>query len=203
MRYFWNIVNKLIVVGLVCFMVYQLLINGASSSLTKNLSLLAIIPIIFIPTLINKLFNYKFSEALIFLYFSFFIVSFVLGSILEFYIKISWFDLFAHFLSGIVCSSLSLIIIKKYNLLNNKNLIFTIIFILSFSSFIASLWEFFEFFSDKLFATDAQWVIKTGIDDTMTDLLISFLSSIVFSIYYYLNMKTNPKQFIKTLEEVI
>ncbi|MDD6223742.1 MAG: DUF2238 domain-containing protein [bacterium] len=143
------------------------------------------------------------SQTIQLIYYLFIIIALVLGSIEGWYYKISWFDLFVHFLSGVITSVLSLIIIKKIHLLTIEHTAFIILFMISFTLFVASSWEFFEFFSDKILKGDAQWVALTGVDDTMTDMLIALLGSIGFSIYYLTQIKFNGKIFLKQLTKVL
>jgi len=203
MKKFLNIANKLWVLGFLVLMVYQLIVHGSDYTLAKNLILLCIIPIVWGPFLIQKLFHYTMSETLKFFYFFFIFIALICGSVLGWYQSISWFDLFAHFLSGIVFSIVALIILRKMGLITKKYLFFDILFILCFGLMIASSWEFFEFFSDKIFDGDTQWVETTGVDDTMTDMLIAFLGSVLFSGYYFIRMKQDSKKFIRTLEHVL
>ncbi len=203
MKRFLNIVNRIWVIAFLVLMIYQLLVHGSTYSLTKNLILLSIIPIVLGPIFIQKVFTYTMSEVLKFFYFAFIMVALICGSVLEWYFKIAWFDLFAHFLSGIVTSLVALIILKNTCHLSHNNVLFTIFFILCVTLAVAGFWEFFEFFSDKIFGADAQFVATTGVDDTMTDMLIAFLGSILFSIYYFLRMRMNSKQFMKELDHIL
>lgn len=203
MNKIYALVNKIIVVTLYVFMLFQLGIKLHSMSLSKILTTLSIIPILLVPLLIKKLFKYDVSEELKLIYYLFIIVSLVLGSILGLYYKISWFDLLAHFLSGAFVSFVSLILIKHKRLLKKENTGFIILFMLSASLMVASCWEFFEFFSDKILGGDVQWVVKTGVDDTMTDMLIAFLGSIIYSIYFLIQVKLNDKKYFKKLDRII
>lgn len=203
MNKIYVLVNKIIVVTLYVFMLFQLGIKLHSMSLSKILTTLSIIPILLVPLLIKKLFKYDVSEELKLIYYLFIIVSLVLGSILGLYYKISWFDLLAHFLSGAFVSFVSLILIKHKRLLKKENTGFIILFMLSASLMVASCWEFFEFFSDKILGGDVQWVVKTGVDDTMTDMLIAFLGSIIYSIYFLIQVKLNDKKYFKKLDRII
>lgn len=186
-------VNKLWLLLYLFIMFYQLIVNGTKVALSKNLTVLSIIIVVLGPYLIKKVFKYKMSEELKFLYFSFIFVALILGCIYNFYRTISWFDLFAHFLSGIMTSIVALIILKRFNLLKKNLLFFDMIFIVSFTLLIASCWEFFEFFSDKIFKSDCQWVLLTGVDDTMGDMLISSLASIIFSLVFYILIRRDSK----------
>lgn len=194
--------NRLWLLTFIGIMFYQLIVNGQDVTLSKNLTVLSIIIVCIVPWLIKKVLKYEMSETLKFIYFLFVFIALILGSIYNLYRTISWFDLLAHFLSGIVTCVLALIILKKFDLLKKDLPIFHIVFIIAFSLMIASFWEFFEFLSDKVLKGDTQWVLLTGVDDTMTDMLIAFLSSVIFSVFYYIGSKTN-KKFIKGINKVL
>lgn len=194
--------NRLWLLTFIGIMFYQLIVNGQDVTLSKNLTVLSIIIVCIVPWLIKKVVKYEMSETLKFIYFLFVFIALILGSIYNLYRTISWFDLLAHFLSGIVTCVLALIILKKFDLLKKDLPIFHIVFIIAFSLMIASFWEFFEFLSDKVLKGDTQWVLLTGVDDTMTDMLIAFLSSVIFSVFYYIGSKTN-KKFIKGINKVL
>lgn len=195
-------VNKLWLLTFVGIMLYQLIVNEQKLTFSKSITVLSIIIIVIIPWLIKKVLKYEISEIIKFLYFLFMFMALVLGSIYNFYRTISWFDLLVHFTSGILISMIALIVLKKFNLLQNNLLIFNIIFITVFSITIGFFWELLEFFSDKLLKTDAQWVLLTGVDDTMTDMLIAFSSSLIFCMFYYIVNKKNEK-FIKRINKVL
>ncbi len=184
-------------------MLYQLICFGTTMTLSKILTTLSIIPITAGPFLIKKILKYEMSELLKILYYVFVLIALILGSILGWYYKISWLDLFAHFLSGIATMIVALIILKKNHLLKKELKWFHLVFMIAFSLMIASFWEFFEFFSDKILGGDTQWVKETGVDDTMGDMLIAFLGSILFCIYYFIEVKIKKDKFIKKLDQVL
>lgn len=78
------------------------------------------------------------------------------------------------------------IIINKYTKfkMNNK-----LLFILSFTMLVASLWEFFEYFSDLIFHGEAQRVDKIDINDTMQDMWVAFIGSILYIIFSFKRIK--------------
>ena len=63
------------------------------------------------------------------------------------------------------------------------------------------MWEFFEFGLDTFTGSNVQWVIETGVTDTMTDMLIAFAGSILFSVVYLGAMKKAPKKTISFLKQ--
>ena len=83
---------------------------------------------------------------------------------------------------------------KKYD---KKSIIFNILFILGISFIVACAWEIFEFASDKIFGKDAQNVLTTGVDDTMKDMIVAVLGTILYCILYSYEEKENKKIIIK------
>ena len=71
-----------------------------------------------------------------------------------------------------------------------------VIFMISFTLMIASFWEFMEFGSDLIMKTDVQHALDTGVADTMQDMLIAFLGSIIVAVKYVLE---NKKGLIKKI----
>lgn len=198
-----NLINKGINLGLLIFMISKIVIDISHMSYSKILTVLSIIPILLFPFVVRKIFKYQMSETLKLIYYLFVIVALVLGSILGWYYKVSWLDLLAHFISGVLSAFCSLIVLKEKKLLKENNLGFIILYIICFTLTIAVTWEFFEFFSDKLLGGDSQWVIKTGVDDTMTDMLIALVGGIIFSIYIFIRMKLNSNKLVRDLEKVL
>lgn len=192
MKKLLKVVNSLLFVFFVCFIVY-ILISSKNIKLTKLLITLCILPLIMLPFILDKIKVYHMDEVLIFFYYFFLLLAMVMGSILNFYYKIWWFDLFTHFISGILTSIVAFILLQESKLVNKQYKWFGFLFIIVFTTSIAAGWEYFEFFCDKVFHEDAQWVAKTGVDDTMTDMLIATFGGILVSIYYlfYIRKKNN------------
>lgn len=186
-----KIVNKIFFIFFICFMIYTLISSYNTMSLSKTLTVFCILPLIMVPFILDKIKVYKMDEFLTFFYYLFILLALVMGSVLKFYYRIWWFDLFTHFISGIATSIVAFILLEKNKLINKKYKWFGFIFIILFTISVAAVWEYFEFFCDKLFKSDSQWVFETGVDDTMTDMLIATLAGIGSSIYYiyYLNKK--------------
>ena len=101
---------------------------------------------------------------------------------MKFYDKIFMYDKIIHTISGIFTSILAFLILKndkkqKLSMLNK------FIYIISFSMLVASVWEFFEYGADIIFKSDTQKVLKTGVNDTMQDMLVACFGSILFTIF--------------------
>lgn len=200
----WKTLNKILVciyIGVGIWYFYDQLSRGLYDRLLIGL---AIIPVLLGPWLIKKILKYEMCEVLTFCYYIFALLGLILGSILNFYKLFPGFDKFTHFISGFVSSVVALVFLKKANLLKGKQPIwFSILFIICFSLAVASIWEFFEFFCDKFTGADAQYVQSTGVNDTMEDMLVAFLGSILFSLYYLYQEKKAKHNQIKKLEKYL
>ena len=110
-----------------------------------------------------------------------------LGEIIALYSLLWWWDLLLHFIAGIYFVIISLYLmqdiikidkvttIKRYTIL-------TLIFAFSFSITFGTLWEEFEFIGDYFFKTT---IVKWGLEDTMTDLLLKIIGAFITTIIYF------------------
>ena len=115
-----------------------------------------------------------------------------LGEIKGFYLKLWWLDLLLHLVFGTYVVIISLYLIqgifkKGTETTKQRFVLFTVIFPFRFTIALGTLWEMFEFIGDYLFNTK---MIKGGLEDTATDLLVKILAAFITSIiYYYRNLK--------------
>ena len=163
----------------------------------KDISIILTISGLYI---IQKIFKIKINDGINFIYILFIFTAHFLGVIVDLYTKIYWFDKFTHFLSGIV-TAFAAIYILAFN--KNKNSLFNILFIISFSMLIASVWEVFEYTSSSLFSVDPQKVVLTGVNDTMQDIIVALLGSLLVSVCYYYENKTDHNLLIKKFEKLV
>ena len=70
------------------------------------------------------------------------------------------------------------------------------VFSVSFSLAAGALWEIFEFFMDTAFDFNMQ---KTGLVDTMTDLIVDFLGACIVGIIGYRYLKKEDVGILKAL----
>lgn len=110
-----------------------------------------------------------------------------LGEIKGFYIKYWWWDLLLHAIFGsyMVITALFLTkgIIIKENETTDKRFAFSCsVFAFCFSVALGTLWEIFEFSGDYLFKSH---MIKGGLEDTATDLMVKALAALITSIIFF------------------
>ena len=151
--------------------------------------------------IINKIFKLKINEVIIFIYILFIFMAHFLGVVMDLYSQVFWYDKFTHCLSGVLTAFLAIFLLVKYK--DCKKLSFSILFIISFSMLIASCWEIFEYLSSYYFGVDPQKVVLTGVSDTMGDIIVALLGSILVSISYYFEHKNSYNLIIKKIEKLI
>ena len=112
--------------------------------------------------------------------------SFALGEVRDFYEKIWWWDLALHGLSALTIGIIGFLGIYVFYMTNRINIaagwIATITFALAVS--LGTIWEIFEFLMDWFFGLNMQ---KSGLVDTMTDLMINATGAAIAALlgYFY------------------
>lgn len=142
--------------------------------------------LMFLPYILQKIFKFKIPHVFISLYLTFIFFALVLGSVVNLYITISWYDDLMHFISGFLDSILAIYIFNRLVKNNQYNIKFITIFTISFSLAIGVFWEIYEFIDSKITGMDPQNVLTTGVDDTMFDLIFALIGSIIFTYIYKL-----------------
>jgi hypothetical protein len=172
----------------------------------------------FIPSLITR--NYKIVLPIEFeLIITLFIyASMFLGEIQGYYTKFLWWDVVLHTGSGLILGFWGFLVV--YVLYSRKKVImspvFVAIFSFCFAIAIGTVWEIFEFVIDSTFGLNMQ---KTGLVDTMWDLILDSCGAIVASVtgYFYVKggdsllfdrlvrkfIKRNPHLFKQRMREGI
>lgn len=194
LKRFNNTLIFLISLASICFFVRDLN-TGATDRFLGDLSMVLVL---LIPKILRKIFKIRITDTMELIYVIFMILAQFLGSIVNLYNNDTtwWYDLFTHFLSGVLTTILALVIMNWLGVYKDKNKWFNFIFMISFTLMIASLWEFLEFGTDNFLGMNVQHSLETGVRDTMEDMLVAFLGSIIVSITYLLEGKNG---FIKKL----
>lgn len=159
----------------------------SKDNFSRVLTFIAIFPVLLLPCLLNKV-KFKLNEQEIFLYYAFIFLADFLGCVVNLYNTLSWYDLSVHFLSGIFTFILGLMILNRLDGYDKKNKIINIIFALGFVSLIAVLWEIFEFSADNILKTNLQHNLDTGVNDTMSDMIVASLGGVVGMLFYLINI---------------
>lgn len=125
----------------------------------------------------------KVNDKLVFIYYIYLFILMTLGCLGRFYSKFTYYDVFAHFMFGFAGSIIGLYILNLFSI-QDKNIVFNIIFMLFTTLALSSLWEIFEYIASIVFKEDVQNVLTTGVSDTMEDIISALISCVLFQITY-------------------
>ena len=179
-------------------MLLQMILSGHYGRILVTLSLYLTV---WVPAVVRAIFKVKIPAHMEFAYFIFLFFAQFLGSIVNLYASIYWFDSFTHFVSGILTAVFAIAVLVWFRKYESKSIAFNIFFMIAFSLMVASLWEFFEFTADTISGGDTQKVLETGVADTMKDMIVAFLGAILVSIYYGYEKCCNKKLFFNRYEK--
>ncbi len=114
--------------------------------------------------------------------------SLFLGEVHKYYTKFWWWDLILHSTAGITFGFLGFFIM--YILHREKKIatspILIALFSFSFAVAIGSIWEIFEFSMDNVFALNMQ---KSGLRDTMWDMMVNSGGALITAVLGYFYVK--------------
>ena len=127
---------------------------------------------------------------------TFLFMHFILGETVNYY-RFWWFDISLHISSGIIIGLVGFVIIYFFLYTNRieANPLMVVVFSASFALAAGALWEIFEFFMDETFGFNMQ---KSGLVDTMKDLLVDFIGACIVSLGGYRYLTKNEDGIIKT-----
>ena len=119
----------------------------------------------------------------------------ILGEIVNFYERFWWWDILLHFSSAIAFGCTGFIILFYLNRTNkiSSKPIWIALFSFSFAVSIGVMWEIFEFAMDYMFGMNMQ---KSGIVDTMWDLIVDVIGALLASLAGLAYMKGDQRSYI-------
>ena len=144
----------------------------------------------FIPTVLKR--KYRLYMPITFdLYTSFFIfISLFLGEIHDYYFKFWWWDVYMHTQGGIFLGLGGFILVYVLNEQRNISVHmkpgFISFFAFTFAMTFAVFWELFEYFMDSVFGFN---MLKSGLVDTMWDLIVSAGGALITATLGYFWLK--------------
>jgi len=179
------------------FLRLTILIAIIGSIFNKRWTLLFSSALILILTFLPYLFERKYSINLP-IEFEFVIILFIyaslfLGEIHAYYTKFWWWDVVLHTSSGIALGFAGFLILYVLYCQDKVRAkpIWIAIFAFCFGVAIGAVWEIFEFTMDQIFSLNMQ---KSGLLDTMWDLIVDSIGAMLTSFvgYFYIKGKKTP-----------
>lgn len=124
--------------------------------------------------------------------------SLFLGEIHGYYTRFWWWDLALHGGSGLLMGILGFLLVHVLNQEEHVHLSmeigFVAFFSFTFSVAIGSIWEIFEFGMDRFFGLNMQ---KSGLFDTMADLIVNAVGALIISVAGYFYFKSDKTYFLE------
>jgi hypothetical protein len=153
-----------------------------------------ILCITFLPLLLGQRFQVKIphefeSLAVVFVYMSLF-----LGEVQGYYARFWWWDIVLHTGSGFLLGILGFLLVyvpnEKEDIELDLHPKFIAFFAFIFAMGMGSVWEIFEFSMDQLFGMNMQ---KSGLVDTMWDLIVYGVGALIISILGWGFLRTRER----------
>ena len=159
---------------------------------------------LFIPRILVKKYGFHFPEHIKIPYFAFLYCAIFLGEVKNYYITVPLWDDILHCFSGVMAGlfafMLTAVVLSGKSLLENAvPPAFIALFAFVFSVSVGVIWEIYEFSLDLLFETNMQkyrqndgtmLIGRAALFDTMKDLIIDSLGSLIASLVGYTAIKT-------------
>lgn len=185
-----KIINRLLQFIMIIGTIIIAILNISNNNYSRVLTYVCMFPVLLIPFILNKT-KLKLNNINIFVFNIFIFLAQFLGCVVNLYSKLSWYDLFMHFMSGFLSFFVAIFILRRISNYDKKNVLLNSLFIFGIVFLIAGLWEIIEFGSDKLLNLNLQHNLETGVNDTMEDILSAFIGSILAYIPYLIKSLIN------------
>jgi len=152
---------------------------------------LLILLITTLPVLLGKKFTVRIPHGFETLTVLFVFMSLFLGEVQSYYVRFWWWDLVLHsgaaFIMGVLGFLLVYVLNEKKEINLNLNRNFVALFAFMFAIGIGTLWEILEFSADQLLGLNMQ---KSGLVDTMWDLIVDVIGAFIISVLGWGYIKT-------------
>jgi len=172
-----------IIVTLQVFLVVGAILAIAEGQWMAGVITLGVVLITFLPVVLSRRFRIRIppefhSMAVVFIYASLF-----LGEVRGYYARFWWWDVLLHISAGFLLGILGFLMVhvlnEKEEIEMHMNPGFVAFFSFMFAIGLGALWEIFEFGMDQVFGLNMQ---KSGLMDTMWDLIVDGMGALVISL---------------------
>jgi len=186
-----NIICFVFSIVLVSFIVAILIFGDPTNRLVSCICTLICY---LIPLVIFYIFRVKICPSLVSIYIAFITFTAFFSSCLNFGKYIPYLDKIQHFIWGYLSCLIGLYILCRTKEIDTLKAITTILFFIGISLATACIWELIEFAGDTFFNQTAQGYPVDGITpvtDTMLDITVHSLGTIIFTMHFCLDKFTH------------
>ena len=151
--------------------------------------------------IIEAIFRYRVSNFVLYFYNIYVFFAAFLGTTLDFY-NFTYYDDIMHTIFGYVGCIIGLYFLVKFDDYSKMKTSFIMLSVMFVAMGCAGLWEFTEFFCDKVFLTTSHGAPINGIVpvyDTMNDILVSFYGMLVFELQFIIHRLTKKNLLIDSI----
>lgn len=164
---------------------------------------LAIMAATISPALVSRLLGMGIPQGLQILAIAFLFAAFFLGEIRGYYLRIWWWDIALHFISGLLLGIVGFLLVHALNedarITKRMHPQFVAFFAFTFAVACGALWEMFEFVVDLRLGTQMQKPGQndpSGLTDTMWDMIVDTIGAAAISVYGWRNIARREPSFI-------
>ncbi len=159
-----------------------------------------------IPAIIEVIFRCRINNVIFIAIEIYLIFAGLIGSVLNVYYLVSWYDIVIHILMGYIVAICGIFVISRLGNYNKMNIFLVAIFCVCFSLAIEVIWEIFEWGADNLFNQTMQGEKLPSYNqplvwDTMIDLVCNTSGAIIFFIHYMLGKFSKCSLGMKFIEK--
>jgi hypothetical protein len=128
----------------------------------------------------------------------FIFASLFLGETRGYYVRFWWWDVVLHVTSGFLLGITGFLLVYVLNQEEKIDLYmkpgFLALFSFAFALAVGTVWEIFEYTMDNFFGLDMQ---KSGLVDTMWDLIVDAVGALSIAVLGYFYMKRGSEYFVE------
>lgn len=175
-------VHRVLTVILQAILVVGILLSLIQGRLLAALTTSAIIVVTLLPVILSRRFRVRIPPEIEVLAVIFIYASLFLGEVQGFFVRYWWWDVVLHGSSGFLLGILGILLVHVLNEMEHVEFYmkprFLALFAFMFAMGMGALWEIFEFGTDQIFGVNMQ---KSGLVDTMWDLIVNGIGALVVS----------------------
>jgi hypothetical protein len=174
-------INKYLLIAVRIFLIASLVLEVYSQRWFALFITILTVLLTYLPKIVEKKYKIDLSETLELFILFFIFATLYLGEVHSFYYKFWWWDLIMHSCSAMALALVGFAILlglyEKKRILSSP--IWIAFFAFGFALALGAMWEIVEFIIDQTFNTNMQ---KSGLIDTMTDLIIDAIGALIVSV---------------------